>query len=227
MSVIERFTVPFRLLICGALACAAAASAAPAAIAASTTCEGELAGGSYDDVVVPPRATCSLFGATVAQTVSVGRNATLNGGFVTIGGSLVAADAKNVRLTGFSVVGDVTIRGGGEVTIASSTVAGVVDVSGVNGFIAIIDNGSPGALGRIRVVDNILKRLDRFSTVGLNIASNQVQTDAEVSRNKGQVDKMVQGNTVGGTLSCIGNTEPFVGSFNTAASFEGQCSGPA
>ena len=96
-----------------------------------------------------------------------------------------------------------TRRSGGDLVIQGSTVRGVVDVSGVKGFIAIINNESPGALGRVRVVNNDLRRLDATSTVGLNISSNQVATDATVSGNKGKVEKNVQGNTVGGTLSCI------------------------
>ena len=46
-----------------------------------------------------------------------------------------------------------------------------------------------------------------------------------MSGNTGAVDKNVQGNTVGGRLSCIGNAPPFDGRFNTAAAFQGQCTG--
>ncbi len=146
---------------------------------------------------------------------------------MTIGGSLIALGAENVRLSYFSIGGDVIIRGGGgDLLILGSTVRGAVDVSGVNGFIAIVNNESQGALGRMRVVNNVLQPSDSTSTVGLNISANQVGTDATVSGNGGQVDKYVQGNTVGGTLSCIGNEPPFVGTFNTAASFLGQCTGP-
>jgi hypothetical protein len=231
-SVRGRLTMPVKLLICAALSCAAAAAAAPAAVAAPVTiCNGELPFGSYDNVVVPPRATCSAGGSTVARTFAVGPGATLNGGGVTIGGSLIAQGAENVRLDDFSVGGDVIIRGGGgNLVIAESTVRGVVDVSGVNGFIAIINNDSTqdprNALGRVRVVNNVLQPLDPTSTVGLNISSNTVRTDATVSGNTGRVDKNVQGNTVGGTLSCIGNQLPFLGTFNTAAAFRGQCRGP-
>jgi hypothetical protein len=147
---------------------------------------------------------------------------------VTIGGSLNALGAKNVRLFAFNVGGDVIVRGGGGgvLVIQGSTVRGVVDVSGVNGFIAIIDNQSAGALGRLRVVNNVLQPLDATSTVGLNISSNLVATDATVSGNKGRVEKNVQANVVGGTLSCVDNELPFLGTFNTAAAFQGQCTGP-
>jgi hypothetical protein len=81
--------------------------------------------------------------------------------------------------------------GGGNLVISQSTVDGVVDISGVNGFIAIINNESKGALGRVRVVNNVLQPLDATSTVGLNISSNQVATDATVSDNSGTVEKNV------------------------------------
>jgi hypothetical protein len=211
----------------GTVARAAAPSIQGRSAAPVTICRGDLPFGSYINVVVPPNATCSASGSTVAQTLTVGRGASFFGGFVTIGGSLISVGAKYVRLTGFSVAGDVIVRGGGgDLTILTSTVRGVVDVSDVNGFIAVINNDSPGALGRLRVVNNTLKRLDPTSTVGLNVSSNQVRTNATVSANKGRVDKNVQGNTVGGTLSCVGNSPPFLGTFNTAQKFEGECTGP-
>jgi hypothetical protein len=229
-SVKGRFAVPVKLLIGaafigGATAAAPAAGAAPTAPAAPVTiCRGDLPFGSYDSVVVPPNATCSASGSTVSRTFTVGRGATLNGVGVTIGGSLIALGAENVRLVYFSVGGGVIIRGGGgNLVIQSSTVRGDVDISGVHGFIAIISNESPGALGRMRVVNNVLQPLDPTSTVGLNISSNQVGTDATVSGNRGRVEKNVQGNTVGGTLSCIGNEPPFLGTSNTATAFRGQC----
>ena len=83
----------------------------------------------------------------------------MNGGGTIIGGSLIALGATNVRLSGFSVGGHVIIRGGGgNLVIATSTVRGVVDVSGVNGFIAIINNESAGALGHVRVANNVSSR---------------------------------------------------------------------
>jgi hypothetical protein len=51
----------------------------------------------------------------------------------------------------------------------------------------------------------------------LNIASNLVLTDAEVSGTTVTMGRQVQANTVRGTLSCVGNEPPFGGSFNTAA----------
>jgi hypothetical protein len=64
------------------------------------------------------------------------------------------------------------------------------------------------------------------STVGLNIAAtNQVLTDAVVSGKNEDGGKQVQSNTVGGTLSCIGNEPPFDGQFDTAAAIEGECTG--
>ena len=220
------FTTFAKLLAIASLCCAAAAAPAAAAPTKVTKCKGQLAAGSYDSVVVPQNATCSLSGANVAGNVTMERRATLNGGSVTIGGSLIAQGATNVRLFDFSVGGDVRIvGGGGDLVIQSSTVHGVIDISGVNGFIAIIDNASPHALGRLRVVNNAVRASDPTSTVGINISSNQVLTDAEVSGNTGAVDKNVQGNTVGGRLSCIGNAPPFDGRFNTAAAFQGQCTG--
>jgi hypothetical protein len=227
MPVRKRLAVRIRVLICGTLSCAAVAAAAPTAVAApETICNGELPFGSYDNVVVPPDATCSASGSTVKRNFAVGRGATLNGGDVIIGGNLVALGATNLRLFSFSVRGDVrVVDGGGVLVLQQSTVRGTIDVAGVNGFIAIINNESPGALGRLRVVDNVLQSADPTSTFGLNITANQIRKHAEVSRNTGQVVKVVSSNTVGGTLSCIANTPPFEGSFNTAAAFRGECRG--
>jgi hypothetical protein len=215
------------LSLLGAPLAASPAYAAPKPPPTATICRGDLPSGSYADVVVPPKATCSASGSTVSGTFTVGRDATLNGGSVSISGNLIAQGATNVRLTDFTVLGDVIIRdGGGNLVILQSRVSGVVDISGVNGFIAVINNESPGALGRLRVVNNDLQPLDPTSTVGLNISSNQVAADATVSGNKGKVEKNVQGNVVGSTLSCIDNKLPFLGTFNTAAAFQGQCTGP-
>jgi hypothetical protein len=226
MSVRRHFAVLVKLLTCAALISVVAA--APASAAKVNKCKGDLSLGTYDSMVVPKGKTCSMSGTTVTGNLTVERGATLNGGFVTIGGSLIAQGATNVRMTGFSVAGDVSIQGGGgNLVISESTVQGVVDISGVNGFIALINNDdSAGALGRVRVLNNVLQPLDATSTVGLNISSNHVATDATVSGNKGSVEKNVQGNTIAGTLSCIGNEPPFLGTFNTAAAFEGQCQGP-
>ena len=56
----------------------------------------------------------------------------------------------------------------------------------------------------------------------LNIASKQVPTDARLSGTTGTVGKQRPGNTVGGTLSCVGERAVVRRSFNTAAAFEGQ-----
>ena len=123
------FTTFAKLLAIASLCCAAAAAPAAAAPTKVTKCKGQLAAGSYDSVVVPQNATCSLSGANVAGNVTMERRATLNGGSVTIGGSLLAQGATNVRLFDFSVGGDVRIvGGGGDLVIQSSTVHGVIDI---------------------------------------------------------------------------------------------------
>jgi hypothetical protein len=159
--------------------------------------------------------------------LTVNRDATLNGGGVHIGGNLVAQGAKNVRMNDFTVLGNVIIRdGGGDLVINQSRVSGAVDISGIKGFIAIINNDSAGALGVLRVIGNDLRPSDPTSTVGLNLSANQIAGDATVSNNKGKGEKNVQGNTVGGALTCTNNKAPFLGTFNTAATLNGQCTGP-
>jgi hypothetical protein len=54
-------------------------------------------------------------------------------------------------------------------------------------------NNSSDALGRVRVVNNAVRPADPDSTVGLFIADNEVQADAQVSGNTGTVEKSVQG----------------------------------
>ena len=72
-SVTRHLLVPVKFLVCGALGCAVAAAAAPSAVAAPVKiCDGELPFGSYGNVVVPPRATCSTSGSTIAGTLGVG-----------------------------------------------------------------------------------------------------------------------------------------------------------
>ena len=107
-SLSGRANVPVKLLIGAALGCAVAAGAAPAAAAAApvTICNGDLPFGFDENVVVPPRVTWSASGSTIARTLAIAPGATLNGGGVTIGGSLIALGAENVRLSGFDVDGD-------------------------------------------------------------------------------------------------------------------------
>jgi hypothetical protein len=157
-------------LALGALAAAAfIAAPGPASAAASTTCNGELAQGTYQRVVVPADAVCLSEGpVTIRGGLYIQQGATLVLGSqenpvhtATINGGVHAANAMSVQIHFSTINGGIDLQGGSGPfggpfdvtwnTIEDSVVNGGYTETGYdgfwNGFIRNTVNGSVNVNG--------------------------------------------------------------------------------
>jgi len=184
-------------------------------IAAQTTsCNTVLTPGSYTSVNVPAGATCTVSvpgTVDVAGNVTVGANGSLaftsNAKFV-INGSLIGTNAFTIEIT------PATGTGG------AANILGSVSLTGIAGFVAI-DNSFIG--GTVSVSGS--NPVDIF--VVSDIVSGNVLIRNNTTRG-GPNSDVIQGNTIGSSLVCSGNTPAPVngGVPNTVGgSTVGQCQG--
>ncbi len=205
-------------VLSGAACVAAMAGPAMASTpnATTTTCTGTLTG-SYDRVVVPDGATCTLHGATVTGNITVGIGSSLYTMNSTIGGNVMSRNAATVRLINTSIGHNVMVRGTtGIVRIGSKDCR--VDPSAAGNLMLKFN------LGNVAVCDmtvgHNLAVLGNAGRVGLY--RNMVGNNTLVFRNTGLANR-VRNNTVTGNLNCRGNVDKVISARNTAAAIMGQC----
>jgi hypothetical protein len=211
-----------QLVTAGAFAAAALACLPMVAGAASsvTTCDGELAAGTYQRVVVPEGAVCLSDGpVTIRSGLFVEAGATFvlgnqetPGDNGTISGGVHATDAASVQIHFMTINGGIEIHGGSgpfggpfEVTwntIEDSQIHGSVTIDGYNGFwMGFIRNHVNGS---VNLNNNVLEDSD----------ANEYVT-----------------NTIMGSLNCAGNSPaPQVGDSEgepnvVSGAKTGQCAG--
>ena len=215
-----------RRLLCllggGVLAAAALLVALPVAAGAGggATCDGPLAPGSYNHLVVPAGAVCLGEGhVDVRGGLFIGEGATFLLGSEetpdatsTISGGVHATNAMNVQIHFATISGGIDVRGGAgpfggpfEVTwntIEDSQISGGARIEGYNGFwMGFIRNTVSGG---VQLNDNVLVDSD----------GNEYVT-----------------NTISGSLQCSGNVpEPQVGDSEgqpniVSGAKKGQCAG--
>lgn len=190
--------------------------------------EGGLTNGSYDNIVVPPGKICVLEFVTVTNSVTALSGSQLFIRSSTIGRNVVGLGAKVVQMNDETTVHQnvaVLNAGGGpfaSCAVENSTVDGsvsclnnhpgspIIRPFGIGGFVTI--GGSVILAGNFIPATNVLLLQDA------NIGSS-----AGVLFNGGAGSKSVKGNTVGNVLECRGNSPPFEGGPNVAASARGQC----
>jgi hypothetical protein len=196
--------------------------------------------GTFGNVVVPRDAFCTLSNSTVTGDIKALAGSILFIINTTVGGDIEGDKARNVELVAINgarnrVDGSIRIRDGGDGAFICGTdlPAGDIEVERMfgldrqNGFVhlggSICEGGFGGgntlAQGSIRVKSNSTT----IFGIGIEIVGNTVGGDLQVLRNTGPQTKLVQNNTVVGTLECFDNEPPFVGGPNTAGSVEGQC----
>lgn len=189
---------------------------ASASAATTTVCTGTLTG-SYDRLVVPAGATCTLQGATVTGNVTVNGGGSLVTMNTTIGGNVMSRGAETVRLINTSVSGNIMV----------SRTTGVVRI-GSKG--CRVDPQAAGNLmlkwnlGNVAVCDmSIGHNLAVFGTAGrVGLYRNTVGNNTLVFRNTGLANR-VRSNTIRGNLNCRGNTNKVISARNSAAHIMGQC----
>jgi hypothetical protein len=196
--------------------------------------------GSFDNIVVPRGAFCTLSNSTATGSIRALEGSTLFIINSTIGGDVEGAKANNVELVAINgarnlVGGSIRVSGGGEGVLVCGTdlSTGDIEVERMTGFLpgngfvhvggSICDGGFGGGntltKGSIRVRKNTIPA----NSIGLEIVGNSVAGDLQVLKNQGPNTKLVQGNTVGGALECFDNAAPFVGGPNTPGTATGQC----
>jgi hypothetical protein len=164
----------------------------------SINCTSQITSGTFENVNVPPNATCILNGpASVLGNIIVGAGATLDLESVSIDGSILANGAALIFIDLSSIGHNINAFGAAKVEVFSNLIDGNVVVSSAS-FISINGNTISGNVN------------DQGNTTGSG-ASN-----------------IITGNGIGGNLVCAGNMPPPTnnGVPNTVSGKEvGQCVG--
>lgn len=157
---------PFSLSVFFAgLLCAGMAQAGDARCRSTLT-------GSYDNVVVPADASCTLRRAQVSGSVQVMRGARLFSLGSQIEGNVQADDAAGVDVTGGRVGGNVQIKRSRAITVSEAIVVGDVQLEQNTGVMVVNGNRIQGGL---QVMGNRSARL--------GIDNNRVQGDLQCKQN--------------------------------------------
>jgi hypothetical protein len=229
---------------------AAAITLVPAvpASADDTVCTAVL-GGTHDNVVVPPGARCTLFGATVRGSVKALENSQLviTGGS-TIHGNVEGDKADLVQVNFSTVRQNVTIKEGGEAPPpfpaftmfcfgggpCESHLTGATILEGNVQIEKMVGDVVIGAFfpvtvakGSVKVEENVVTpAAGLFQIASFAAANNFIAQNLQVFKNTGPGSpKSVFNNTAGESIQCFENSPPgtFVGGPNTAPKKEGQC----
>ncbi|MDX6296326.1 MAG: hypothetical protein QOI51_183 [Nocardioidaceae bacterium] len=199
-----------------AVACAGI-FASPATAATTTQCTSTLTGGTYDKIVVPAGATCTLDGATVNSNVTVGAGSSLHTRFTTIGGNVMSRDAASVRLIDTNISHNVMITGTTGSTKIGSKGCKVDPIAAGNLMFKF--NSGTIAICDVSVGHN-LALMANSGRIGA--FRNVVGNNGLLFRNTGPANRL-RDNTVTVNINCSGNTGRVITSGNTAAQLMGQC----
>jgi hypothetical protein len=178
--------------------------------------------GTFQNVIVPEQATCTLTNAIVSANILAKAGASVFVLSTTTGGNIDGVEAAVVHVRAGRVGGSIHAvdgqsPGASGVRIYGGTVLtqGNITIQKMNtGTIAVTD--ARLLKGNIQIQENqISGRLD--------VLRNVVAQNLEVFVNSGAGSKTVANNRVSQKLSCKDNTAPFTGRPNQAGSVEGQC----
>ena len=187
----------------------------------SAECTGPLVGGTYQRVVVPAGASCTMTEVTVVLDVTALEGSSLVMIDNRVGRNILGQAAAQVLVFGGTVGGNIRIEGGGGgggqgATVNNVTVKGNILVRGqTTGIVYVARNNL--LAGGVRVANNV-------TSISLEVSGNTV-TEAlvEVLNNTGPSLKFVQFNVSELIINCRGNTQPFLGGPNVAPIVAGQC----
>lgn len=126
---------------------------APAGLAGNVTCTNLAIGAvALDTVIVPANASCTLTGTRLIGSILVGENARVDANGVRVNGSLQAAGAASVVLSGSSVIsGSVQIKQGGGASISSAAITGDLQIDAMRAPVSAASNRVGGS---VQVMDN-------------------------------------------------------------------------
>lgn len=215
--------------------------AAATAHAEETTCVGTLPAGTYDSIVVPAAAQCTIDHSLVTGHIRALDYSVLRVLDTTVQGNIEAHNADVVQALGDTISGHIHIKGGGpnpNSTVIDTLLCNNVLRNGnieverrIGGLVVGIGNGNPALVAQCSGLGNTLLKGDlkiEGNTISperaMSVTSNSVAKNMQVSRNTGSLRfKVVKNNAVDGTLRCSDNDAPFTGGPNSARRSEGQC----
>lgn len=200
------------------------------AVPSDQPCPPTIAGGTWQNIIVPENMICSITGATVLGNITVLQGAQLFSTNNDVRGNIQADKARRVNITTTSgsplgsVGGSIEIKEGPGIIglftdymIQNVPVARDIKlIKNIGGFSI---TGNTLLAGNLIVEDNVV--LGGFLTVQNNFVGGNIQA----FKNVGGGSKFVSFNTANESIQCKENSLPFFGGGNTARKFEGQCSG--
>jgi hypothetical protein len=202
-----------------------------------TQCVGALTG-TFDNVIVPPGATCVLTDSVVLGNVKALERSRLLIRDSQVGGNVEGDKADIVQIFFSTVREYILIKEGGpaEPPAPQFNVCGfgmnftpcealILGTTLQEGGVHIEKMIGDVVVGRVDAPDN-LKVEDNVITEILLIQNSTIGQNLQVFKNRGVGTKLVQSNTVGENLQCFENDPPFLGQGNTARQAEGQCATP-
>jgi hypothetical protein len=204
-----------------------------------TPCVGALPPGTYEDVVVPEGATCTMNNAIVEGNIKALENSRLSINNSMIKGNVEVDKGDQLEVFNSTVRENILVEGGSDpagefsAAVCGSTVQdgniqivkwrGRVNLGGGNApFLCSGVAATPGNRvqgGNIRVEDSLFTG-EPLDTTGppfkeLFIQNNTVEENVQVFKNGGEGGKVVNNNAINkGTIYCKENDEPFVGAPN-------------
>lgn len=211
-----------RLLFLFVMASVTLLASATNVFADDTECNGFLTG-TFDNVVVPPGATCFLSNSFVAGNVKALENSTLFSSRNNIQGNLEGDKPLDVTSFFDTVSGNIQFA---DVTPPPGFLffVTVINTTLTNGNLEILKNNSAVlSLVNNTVLNGNVKVEENNTTGDFVVSGNRVAQNLQVFKNRGSAQKRVQANTVGQDLQCFENRLNFTGGHNTAQKSEGQC----
>lgn len=188
-------------------AAVAAIGAAPGAAQAATQCKTKLTGKVPTALVVPAGEVCTLDGAEVSGAVTVQPGGRLknewNHAPITIHGALTANGAR-VYVCHGRIDGNVTVTGAPYVTNKTTAVIGgcIEHRLSIGGSVKQTNNHGETYLGAADVAGSVTAT---GNDGGSHIFWSHIAGAVTLSNNHGEYNGLRE-NTIGGSLTCFGNT---------------------
>jgi hypothetical protein len=188
----------------------------------TTSCVFSLPPGTYDNVEVPPGATCSLNNVIILGSVKALENARLYMFNDQVRGNVDGDKAASVFVASSRVGGSIQIKEGTSPNEYGAAVyAGTVLEQG-NIQVEKMRTGAVYIVG-VRLEKGNIKVEENTTTFDFRVESNLVPRNIQVFKNTGPNAKFVWLNIAGEAVQCFDNQLPFTGGPNTAPVRQGQC----
>ena len=194
-------------------------------VPSETDCVGFLSG-TFQNVVVPPGATCFLVRSTVTGNVKALEGARLTTSANEIAGNIEIEKAGFANLVFDVVGGNVIMVDGIAVDEAPPSDYRVNRLTLTQGNLYVIKNRGDVSIRFNRLLKGNMKIEDNVVVTFLAVTNNEVAQNLQVFKNTGPGSKTVRANVAGESIQCWENAPPFFAELNSAPKLEGQCAVP-